>query len=140
MEKNILNFENYEYGKLRAILHFQKHEPLDIGFCQRLMFFVFAFFHFLCKFIILNEMCQNDKIVIFLSRLDIGLELAHFLMAQPHKILVQVNWMCNPLTVQISSTCDHFNLHFYSFFAEMCRNLRFWKKTFWTLKIMNTEN
>ena len=57
-------------------------------------------------------------------------DLAHFLMAQPHKILRQVNWMCNPLTVQISSTCDHFNLRFYSFFAEMCRNLRFWKKNF----------
>ena len=111
-----MNFKNYEYGKLRAILHFQRHEPLDTEFCQRLMFFVFAFFHFLCKFIILNEMCQNDKIVIFLSRLDIGLELAHFLMAQPHKIFIHVNWMCNPLTVQISSTCDHFNLRFYSFF------------------------
>ena len=130
LEKNILNFENYEYGKLRAILHFQRHQSLDIGFCQRLMFFVFAFFHFLCKFIILNEMCQNEKIVIFLSRFDLGLKLAHFLMAQPHKILVQVNWMCNPPTVQISSTCDHFNLRFYSFFAEMCRNPRFWRKTF----------
>ena len=101
LEKNILNFENYEYGKLRAILHFQKHEPLDIGFCQRLMFFVFAFLYFLCKFIIPNEICQNDKILIFLSRLDLGLQLAHFLMAQPHKILVQVNWICYPLTTRI---------------------------------------
>ena len=74
LEKNILNLKNYEYGKLRAILHFQRHEPLDTGFCQRLMFFVFAFFHFLCKFIILNEMCQNDNNMIFVSRLDLGLE------------------------------------------------------------------
>ena len=55
-------------------------------------------------------------------------DLAHFLMAQPHKILVQVNWMCNPFTVQISSTCTYFNLHFCSFFAEMCCNPRFLKK------------
>ena len=74
LEKNILNFENYEYGKLRAILHFQRHEPLDIGFCQRLMSFVVAFFHFLCKFITLKKMCQNDKIVIFFFKLDLGLE------------------------------------------------------------------
>ena len=31
--ENMADDENYEYGKLRAILHFQKHEPLDIGFC-----------------------------------------------------------------------------------------------------------
>ena len=69
-----MNFKNYKYGKLRAILHFQRHEPLDIGFCQRLMFFVFAFFHFLCKFIILNETCQNDKIVNFSLKLDLSLD------------------------------------------------------------------
>ena len=57
-------------------------------------------------------------------------DLAHFLMAQRHKILGQVNPMCHPPAVQISSTCDDFNMHFYNFFAEMCGNRGFWKKTF----------
>ena len=72
MEKNILEFENQEYGKPRTILHFQKHEHLDIGFCQVLMFFVFAVFHFLCKFLILNETCRNDEIVNFSLTLDLS--------------------------------------------------------------------
>ena len=54
-------------------------------------------------------------------------DLAHFLMAQPYKILVPINRMFNPLTVQILFTCDHFNMHFYSFFAKMYCNPRFWK-------------
>ena len=36
------------------------------------MFFVFAVFHFLCKFLILNETCRNDKIVNFSLTLDLG--------------------------------------------------------------------
>ena len=57
-------------------------------------------------------------------------DLAHFLMAQRHKILGQVNLMCHLLAVQISSPCDHFNMRFYNFFVEMCGNQGFWKKTF----------
>ena len=74
LEKNILKFENQEYEKLRTILHFQKHDHLGIWFCQVVMFFVFAVFHFLCKFLILNETCQNDKIVNFSLRLDLSLD------------------------------------------------------------------
>ena len=74
LEKYILKFENQEYKKLRTILHFQKHDHLGIWFCQVVMFFVFAVFHFLCKFLILNETCQNDKIVNFSLRLDLSLD------------------------------------------------------------------
>ena len=67
-------------------------------------------------------------------------DLAHFLMAQRHKILGQVRRMRHPLAVQISSPCDHFNMRFYNFFVEMCGNQGFRKKTFWNLRIKNTEN
>ena len=41
---------NSKEAKYREILHFEKHSSLSNRFGKRTMFFVFSFFHFLCKF------------------------------------------------------------------------------------------
>ena len=41
---------NSKKAKYREILHFEKHSSLCNRFGKRTMFFVFSFFHFLCKF------------------------------------------------------------------------------------------
>ena len=47
--------------KCREILHFQKHSSLHNRFWKRTMFFVFSFFHFLCKLIISTSTLSVDK-------------------------------------------------------------------------------
>ena len=69
-------------------------------------------------------------------------DLAHFLMAQRHKIFGQVNRMCHPLSFQISSPCDHFNMRFYNFLLR-CEAIKgYGKKHFgiWESRIRKTKN
>ena len=47
--------QNYKTLKCREILHFQKHSRLCYQFWKAAMFFIFVFFHFLCKVIILTS-------------------------------------------------------------------------------------
>ena len=53
---------NSKKAKYREILHFEKHSSLCNRFGKRTMFFVFSFFHFLCKFRISTSPCQWPKI------------------------------------------------------------------------------
>ena len=60
-QKNISGTGNSKYGKWRQNLHFQKHQILYLWFYWDLMFLVFWFLHFLCKFGIPRELCASCK-------------------------------------------------------------------------------
>ena len=51
-EKNILGALNSKSRKWKQILHFEKNQTRKKVFCQRLIFFIFSFLSFLCKFAI----------------------------------------------------------------------------------------
>ena len=53
--------ENYKTHKCREILHFQKHSRLHNQFWKAAMFFIFVFFHFPCKVIILTSLLSVNK-------------------------------------------------------------------------------
>ena len=53
--------QNYKTDKCREILHFQKHSRLHNQFWKAAMFFIFVFFHFLCKVIILTSLLSMNK-------------------------------------------------------------------------------
>ena len=64
-QKNIFGTGNFKYGKWTQNLHFQKHHILYLWFYSDVMFFVFWFLHFLCKFEIPREQCAkktSDKV------------------------------------------------------------------------------
>ena len=53
-EKNIALIYNFESGKIRTFLHFEKHGHLGNRICQVPMFLDFWFSHFPCKLKIIN--------------------------------------------------------------------------------------
>ena len=65
IRKNLKNSfswgRNYKMAKCGDFLHFPKHSPLCNWIWKRTMFFVFSFFHFLCKLIISTSTLSVDK-------------------------------------------------------------------------------
>ena len=92
--ENISGTGNSKYGKWGWNLHFQKHHIFYLWFCSDLIFLVFWFLYFLCKFgiprkhrtkKIAEKVAKNDMLKKKMSMLRIINSLALFFFCWSHR-------------------------------------------------------